>query len=240
MGFIDLTGQKFNRLTVIERIPNTSPIMWKCKCDCGNIIEVRGSYLRNGHTKSCGCQRAIIAKQTGKKNLEDLTGQKFGFLTAIKDTGKRYKKNNGAIWLCKCDCGNFTEVLATNLKSGSTKSCGCVKKSFGEAKIELILKENNFSYITEFCVPELNNARFDFAIMKGSIITKIIEFDGEHHYEPISFHKNNKYNLEERQKRDRKKNEWALKNNIPLVRIPYWERDNITLDMIMSDQYLVK
>ena len=39
--------------------------------------------------------------------------------------------------------------------------------------------------------------------------------------------------------RDAIKNEWAIKNNIPLVRIPYWERDNITLEMIMGDQYLI-
>lgn len=35
------------------------------------------------------------------------------------------------------------------------------------------------------------------------------------------------------------KNEWAKKHNIPLVRIPYWERDKITLDMILKDEYLV-
>lgn len=35
------------------------------------------------------------------------------------------------------------------------------------------------------------------------------------------------------------KNEWAKEHNIPLVRIPYWERDKITLDMILGDKYLV-
>jgi len=39
---------------------------------------------------------------------------------------------------------------------------------------------------------------------------------------------------------DKEKNEYALSNNIPLVRIPYWERDNITLEMIMGDKYLVR
>jgi len=41
--------------------------------------------------------------------------------------------------------------------------------------------------------------------------------------------------LERRQERDQKKNDWAATNNIPLVRIPYWERDNITLEMIMGN-----
>lgn len=46
--------------------------------------------------------------------------------------------------------------------------------------------------------------------------------------------------LETIQKRDKVKNNYALTHNIPLVRIPYWERDNITLDMIMGNQYLIK
>lgn len=40
-------------------------------------------------------------------------------------------------------------------------------------------------------------------------------------------------------RRDNEKNEYALSHNIPLVRIPYWERDNITLDMLLGDQYLI-
>ena len=46
--------------------------------------------------------------------------------------------------------------------------------------------------------------------------------------------------LEIIQNRDKRKNQWAKEHNIPLVRIPYWERDKITLEMIMSDQYLIK
>ena len=55
--FIDITGQKFNKLTAIERLENGSggvPI-WLCKCDCGNFTRVRGSNLKNGSVKSCGC-----------------------------------------------------------------------------------------------------------------------------------------------------------------------------------------
>lgn len=54
----------------------------------------------------------------------DLTGQRFNRLVAIKDTGKR--KYSNVIWLCQCDCGNLTEVYATRLKRGLTKSCGCL------------------------------------------------------------------------------------------------------------------
>jgi hypothetical protein len=49
-----------------------------------------------------------------------------------------------------------------------------------------------------------------------------------------------KYGLEDQQIRDRLKNQYAKEHNIPLVRIPYWERDKITLDMILGDKYLVE
>lgn len=55
--FIDLTGQKFNKLTVEKRLENAIggiPV-WLCKCDCGNYTKVRGKNLKNGSVKSCGC-----------------------------------------------------------------------------------------------------------------------------------------------------------------------------------------
>ena len=55
----------------------------------------------------------------------DLVGKKFGRLTAIKRVGTQ---NGHVTWLCKCDCGNETVVSASTLKSGYTKSCGCLWK----------------------------------------------------------------------------------------------------------------
>ena len=56
-GFIDMTGKKYGILTVIERIgtANDKQALWKCKCDCGNVCNIRGRDLRVGHTRSCGC-----------------------------------------------------------------------------------------------------------------------------------------------------------------------------------------
>lgn len=59
--FIDLTGQRFGRLTVICASEQTShknrAKMWKCQCDCGNYTVTRGDNLRDGTTNSCGCYR---------------------------------------------------------------------------------------------------------------------------------------------------------------------------------------
>lgn len=60
-AFIDLTGQRFGRLTVLKRADDLiqpsgqHKTQWLCKCDCGNVLTVQGNNLKNGHTKSCGC-----------------------------------------------------------------------------------------------------------------------------------------------------------------------------------------
>ncbi|MFT8476623.1 MAG: hypothetical protein ABF682_04360 [Liquorilactobacillus sp.] len=68
-NFIDLTGKRFGKLTVIEKSgPNKSGnIKWVCKCDCGNTKIVNGSHLRSGHTKSCGCRRISSVSQGHSK-----------------------------------------------------------------------------------------------------------------------------------------------------------------------------
>lgn len=66
MGFVldDITGRKFGRLTVtcLDRM-SRSATFWRCKCDCGNEVSVRGSSLKNGETKSCGCLRKELTQK---------------------------------------------------------------------------------------------------------------------------------------------------------------------------------
>jgi hypothetical protein len=63
--------------------------------------------------------------ENGKK-YDDISGQRFGRLIAIKrvESNKKYQSR----WLCKCDCGSEVVVYAYCLKNGNTKSCGCLKK----------------------------------------------------------------------------------------------------------------
>lgn len=58
MKLVDLTGQRFGRLVVVERAPNRgTATVWRCRCDCGSSHEVRGTSLRSAArpTRSCGC-----------------------------------------------------------------------------------------------------------------------------------------------------------------------------------------
>lgn len=57
---------------------------------------------------------------------KDITGQKFGRLTAKEIVGKT--KHGARIWRCDCDCGGITNVVINNLTNGHTKSCGCLQK----------------------------------------------------------------------------------------------------------------
>lgn len=68
---IDLTGQRFGRLTVIERAgTQCGHVMWRCVCDCGNQVLSPSGDLRKGKTKSCGCAKkkraASMAKMGGE------------------------------------------------------------------------------------------------------------------------------------------------------------------------------
>lgn len=71
-NFIDLTGQIFGRLRVIERAENNSggQAMWKCVClNDENTVIVMGNNLRRGLTKSCGCLMREIASENSKKHM---------------------------------------------------------------------------------------------------------------------------------------------------------------------------
>lgn len=133
---IDITGQKFGRLTALKPTENRNSrgsIMWLCKCECGTIKEICIADLRNKGTKSCGCLsrekasqrfKELTKEERSKMAMKDITGQRFGKLIAIKPTDKRNGTN--VIWELKCDCGNITYADTGNLGDGSTRSCGCL------------------------------------------------------------------------------------------------------------------
>ena len=121
----NLIGQKFGMLTVIDRADNDGKrVCWTCICDCGNPIPrvVRAQNLLNGNTTSCGCTQ----RQRGR---EDLIGQKFGMLTVLAQANDKIRSDGTHIvmWHCMCDCGNEIIVNSGTLKSGHTKSCGCLQ-----------------------------------------------------------------------------------------------------------------
>jgi len=116
----DLTGMRFGFLTVIRKTEQKKfgVFLWECSCDCGKIAMLPANALTSGNTKSCGCYHDTCG-------IIDLVGQRFGRLTVQKITNMR--KNNTVVWECLCDCGKIAYIQGSNLRKGSTKSCGCYR-----------------------------------------------------------------------------------------------------------------
>lgn len=129
---LDISGQRFSRLLVLRR---TTGNRWVCLCDCGNETLATAAKLRYGHKGSCGCQRR---DHRYIPQAEDLTGQKFGRLAVVQKAGKRHGEN---VWLCRCDCGQEVSVKISNLKSGTSQSCGCLA-----AEVAAVVARNNFKH----------------------------------------------------------------------------------------------
>ena len=236
----NLTGQIFGRLTAIEMIRKNSKICYKCQCVCGNEVAVDAYHLVDGHTQSCGCLQKEKAQAT---RFVDETGNKYGKLTVLKQDGWKDKRRE-AIWICQCECGNVVKVQGGNLRSGNSKSCGCIGASYGEASVEKLLKDNNIKYQREYEFDDLlsekgNPLRFDFCVFKDDMPYYFIECDGLQHQEYNKFN----YTKEESEllwTRDRKKENYLFEHNYPLIRIPYDHYQNITLEDIgLQSNYLL-
>lgn len=127
---MNLIGQTFNDLTVIERAPSQKKqTMWKCRCSCGNFTTVSSGNLRHNSVKSCGCKQFSVLSDKLTKNE---VGKRFGRLIALEQvkipkTKKGKKDGNQVYYRCICDCGRETVVWGGHLRAGNTVSCGCYR-----------------------------------------------------------------------------------------------------------------
>lgn len=225
---IDLTGKRFGRLTVLYRAENKNGrVYWHCKCDCGNEKDILGSSLRSGATKSCGC---FAKDRSSETHLKDISGQQFGFLVPLYIIPTKDKRT---FWHCKClNCGGEVNVTYHSLVTGDTKSCGCLRKSYGEAKITQLLIDNNVNFIAEYSFDDCRSKqniklRFDFAVFKNNKLYCLIEYQGEQHTQPVKRFGGEK-NFKIVQERDNIKREYCKIHNIPLIEIPYTDKNKIT------------
>lgn len=227
-------GDVFGRLTVLEVLPekdkdNRRLCLVQCSCEDKTILKVSTHHLLSGNTKSCGClQREwVIAKN--KAGSLNITGQKYGLLTAVKDTG--ISSSNGHIWLFDCDCGNKNIPIRLGDVRRQTRvgtlSCGCLKQSKGEYLIESSLKSLNIGYYKEYSFSDCRNPktgallRFDFYLPTFNVC---IEFDGYQHFHQNEFDSSywwGSVNLQEIRYRDSIKNKYCLEHEIVLYRISY-------------------
>src|SRR5438045_4494705 len=114
----DLTGQKFNKLLVVQMLGfgENHHSLCLCRCDCGGEAILKAAEDQSGYVKSCGCL------QTNRK--PDLIGRRFGRLTVVRYAGKDSRNNRS--YECQCDCGKIKVVAATLLTHHYVESCGCL------------------------------------------------------------------------------------------------------------------
>lgn len=226
--YTDLTGQKFNSLTVIERDYSRKGknSYWLCRCDCGNITSVMRTNLVTGNISSCGCQKKRLL---AKAAIKDLTGQKFNELTVLNwDPDYRDTKDitqHTTYWKVKCSCGNIFSISTISLKNAI--SCGC-KKSKGEYKIIQFLQENKINYQYQYVDKNFTLSqsgkygRFDFALFDEKNNLKcLLEYNGKQHYEKSFSGWNTEEHFQQTQQRDNEKRNFCQKNNIKLEEISF-------------------
>lgn len=178
-ALIDLTGQKFGKLTVLERdysVKDKRRAYWKCQCDCGNICTVRGESLRTGHTSSCGCIKiseknrnipTIIPKLINKEykiidkktSYKDYTGQKIGRLTVLGYNEELSKQKKRIYWNCLCDCGEYCVKRSDSFTSVPVPSCGCYKREHTSKQWAAQLEGKRFGKLLVQKKIEHNNLR---------------------------------------------------------------------------------
>lgn len=136
----DISGMQFNDLYVLSYVPEKSK--WLCVCVCGATTMLKPTEIIRGNVKSCGC--LVNRGKSGVKRMisttkNNLIGQKFGRWTVIGYVGgNQYKR------LCECECGTVAEVAGGSLRSGHSKSCGCLSS---ELSSERMIGENNPHYV---------------------------------------------------------------------------------------------
>lgn len=238
-------GQRFGTLTIIDYFSeqyiedNKKKYKYyvKVRCDCGAEEYLDPSRLHRGEVITCYKERKIP---------ENLIGKQFDALTVLKKSEKT-QTNGISYWECKCQCGNIVLRTTKTLRNQEHyHSCGChnIIRSYGEEEISKLLIQHNYTFIhdkpyfSDLRLPSGIIGRYDFIILNNNIPIRLIEFDGIQHYQEYR-PGYGKTSLIERQERDKIKDEYARKHNIPLVRIPYYERGKITLELLFGDKYLI-
>lgn len=196
-----------------------------CK-ECNNFFEQRPA----DHLQGIGCRKCAIKfiSEQHRSNTEEFIlkaeqkhGNKYNYdLVEYVDAFFKVK-----ILCIKCNI--FFEQVPNNHLYGS--GCPKCKESKGENKVASYLEKINEDFITQKTFDYLKDIRklkFDFYLPKHN---KIIEFDGAGHFMAIwgTSDELKQKRFEDCQKRDRIKNEWAKANNIPMLRIPYWDFDRV-------------
>jgi hypothetical protein len=216
----NIHGDKYN-YDLVEYINNNTKVKILC-----NICNCLFEQMPRSHLKGDGCKLCSYDKRRG--STEE-------FIIKAKNThGVKYNYDlveyHNRKTKVKIKCNKCTQIFE-QLPFIHLLGSGCPKcnESKGEIKVTQYLSENNISFTPQKDFKSLRNInllKYDFYLVNFNLL---IEYDGEGHYFPCfgSTLEEKEKNFKNTQRRDKIKNEWAKANNIPLLRIPYWDFDRI-------------
>lgn len=190
---------------------------------CGNIYDINLNSFLNKKTKCAFCNgNKKMTIEILKNRINEIFGYEYSVLS------EKYENVDKKLIFKHNKCGYYWDVKVCNMLSGKSGCPMCSPKSKGEQKIIKYLSKNNILFIKDKsfdgCIYSIN-LHYDFYLTEYNIC---IEFDGIQHYKPVDrFGGVDSYN--EQIKKDIIKNNYCKNNEIKLIRIPYWEYDNINL-----------
>lgn len=125
-----MTDCKYENFTVIRK--GTGRVTkggqykttWICKCVCGKEFEVDGQKIRRNEVYSCGCMRY----KNREKYFNDLSNMEFDNFKVVRRLKPEEVERKRYNWLCECNCGRMFYGNTNKIKTGHTKSCGCLKE----------------------------------------------------------------------------------------------------------------
>jgi Zn ribbon nucleic-acid-binding protein len=231
-----LTTEEFNKklkevsngkcIALEQYTNNYSKIRFK-NLECGHEFVTRPSTVLRGHFCTvCGYERISLKQlKTHKQFLSEVEVMGEGEYELLE----QYKGDKTKIKFIHKTCNRIFKMSPSNFIKGIR--CPHCSESKGEHKIYKVLDKLNVKFEREYRIKECKKKRplpFDFAIFKNNNLKALIEYDGELHYKTARWSNANE-RLEDTKLSDKIKNDYCNTNNIPLIRIPYWEYDNIDI-----------
>lgn len=209
-------GNKMELLTSYVNARTTVKVLHK---PCGYIREVLPSTILRYECPVCSKNLKKTTDQF-KKEVYELTEDEYEVLGEYIGVDKYTKMKHNK-------CGHIYKVKPGSFLNHGSRCPKC-NESKGEKRITKYLESYNVKFKPQYTFKDLKgkrkaSLRFDFGILNSDGNLKcLIEYDGELHYIKTNF-----CNLEYVQKHDEIKNDYCKKNKIKLLRIPYWDFDNI-------------
>ena len=141
------------RWTIVGKGLKKGHVLCRCSCEARTEKEVAAHSISSGQSRSCGCLRRELSSRTAVK-------QQYGRLTVIRRSDRKHPKKT--FWVCECACtpGRTIETCSSSLRTGHTRSCGCIlqeKYAAARSATDVLLHRRWCSMLTR-CLDETSKS----------------------------------------------------------------------------------